>query len=187
MDKFPMIQLQEWIKRQQTCLCSFRALSTESDQASYAALIQLLGKRMIQVRSDLCKFLTCIFIHRLCVCCGFVDGPFWRTSNSECHLFCLPTAHHEPHCCCYLSIDWDARYIAQGNPAAYGRGLTASISSSEHASGYDPSFEINVPGRKATNYEPVVYSSQYHGRVSHLPPSCSFANCYLETATATSS
>jgi len=44
VDKIPMIQLQEWIKKQQTCLCSFKALSTESDQASYAVLMQLFGK-----------------------------------------------------------------------------------------------------------------------------------------------
>jgi predicted butyrate kinase (DUF1464 family) len=48
VEKIPQPQLQEWIKRQQTCLCSFKALATDADRSNYLMLMQLLGKRMFQ-------------------------------------------------------------------------------------------------------------------------------------------
>lgn len=148
-----MIQLQEWIKKQHqhTCLCSFKALLTESDQASYAVLMQLLGMGLVQV---LCGLYRPSSIYRLCVCCRFVDTPFGNTANSECYLLYLSPAHCERYCRCSLPINGHTR-VAQSNSSAAPRS-----SSCKHTPEHDPNSEIYVPIGKAASHEPVAYASE---------------------------
>lgn len=170
VDKIPMIQLQDWIRKQQSCLCSFKPL-TEVDQASYNMLMHVLGKAN---NSNLTNALV-NFGCRNYPCCCFVDSSFWITTYSECHLIHLSSAHFEHYWGRYLPVDGHTRFVAQGYSAANG-GPTS-----------DASLPSDVTRGEATIYEPISYAPKYDGVLANSSISIDLCDCSLETATASTS